>query len=97
MNTARRLIVALLVSVLGGEPAARAGKVTELPRTVPPVMSSPGFTENVLAGWAIQNISCNYTTSPVKIIGARVWSHAMSSVNSATAANPSWDSCSKAT
>lgn len=28
------------------------------------------FTENVPAGWAIQNISCNHTTSPVKIIGA---------------------------
>ena len=28
------------------------------------------FTENVPAGWSLTNISCNATTSPVKIIGA---------------------------
>jgi len=28
------------------------------------------FTESVPAGWALTNISCTYTTSPVKIIGA---------------------------
>jgi hypothetical protein len=28
------------------------------------------FTENVPAGWVLTNISCNQTTSPVKIIGA---------------------------